>query len=91
VREPGRTADPSATLGGCDFIDFSREVIDLNEFVIPTGAKRSGEPALSEAEGNLRFLSASPTESSSCLPRPAVGELVTFSIFSCFLQTTQCF
>jgi hypothetical protein len=29
-------------LRGCDFIDYSREVIDLNEFVIPTGAKRSG-------------------------------------------------
>ena len=30
------------SLSGCDFIDYSREVIDLNEFVIPTGAKRSG-------------------------------------------------
>jgi hypothetical protein len=27
----------------------------LNEFVIPTGAKRSGEPALSEVEGDLCF------------------------------------
>ena len=24
-----RTADPSAALGGCDFIDFSREVIEF--------------------------------------------------------------
>jgi hypothetical protein len=24
VREPGRTADPSASLGGCDFFDFFR-------------------------------------------------------------------
>jgi hypothetical protein len=50
-RHPERLRSEAVTL-----FDFSREVIDQNEFVIPTGAKRSGEPALSEAEGNLRFL-----------------------------------
>ena len=29
---------PACRGRGCNFIDFSREVIDLNEFVIPTGA-----------------------------------------------------
>ena len=41
----------------------------LHNFVIPTGAKRSGEPALSEVEGDLVFpcLSLLPAVSIWCL------------------------
>jgi hypothetical protein len=33
------------------------EAVSCKKFVIPTGAQRSGEPALSEVEGDLLFLS----------------------------------
>jgi hypothetical protein len=35
-------------LSGCDFIDFSREVVELNEFVIPSVAELQCAPAPSQ-------------------------------------------
>jgi len=52
-----KTAHPSASLLVCGFIDFARSHRPLNEFVIATGAKRSG--------ATLLFASGSPKESPS--------------------------
>jgi hypothetical protein len=60
ANSPGSATPPFVILRGCDFIDFCAKSSSLNEFVIPTEAKRSGEPALSEVEGDLLFLSVHP-------------------------------